>query len=187
MATSVATRHLDELPGRDLFQPEHAERIAKLTAADLVRIGGLAGRCVTFAIDGRALEEVFRRLDEKRARDELIERCVRHGAPRAMMQTFFGLSRHRYSRLRSLLAMPGTRGRPPRPSEALEAWLGATRTDPAFPLVYNNIAVARWHRGEYDAALASLDRAEQLGVRVDPEFRSGLVAAAHRQGERVAP
>lgn len=27
MATSVATRHLDELPGRDLFQPEHAERI----------------------------------------------------------------------------------------------------------------------------------------------------------------
>ena len=44
----------------------------------------------------------LRRIDERRHQESLIDRCMRADAPREMMSAFFGLSRHRYARLRAL-------------------------------------------------------------------------------------
>jgi ribosomal protein S14 len=119
IATCIRNRANRTVNGLDL-RADQTERIARLTATDLVTVGELAGRCVTFDIDPEALDNVFRALDDRRHRDELIERCIRRGASRGMMQAFFGLSRHRYSRARAILGLPRTRGRVPCPTEALE-------------------------------------------------------------------
>jgi tetratricopeptide (TPR) repeat protein len=58
--------------------------------------------------------------------------------------------------------------------EALTAWETCARMSPKVSLAYNNLAVAYWKRGRVDLAMDSLDRAERLGLAVNPRFRADL-------------
>ena len=111
----------DEQAIRQLnLRPDQTDRISKMTATDFLRLGDLGKQCITLDIDPVALDEVFRRIEAQRRRTELIERCLHRDAPRAMMQTFFGLARHRYSALRVALSIHAAPGRPARQPEAIE-------------------------------------------------------------------
>jgi len=61
-----------------------------------------------------------------------------------------------------------------RTDEAIAVWESAAKSDPKFAPVYNNLAVAYWSRGRLDEAKAALDRADSLGFKVNPSFRSDL-------------
>jgi len=61
-----------------------------------------------------------------------------------------------------------------RTEEAILVWESAAKSDPKFGPVYNNLAVAYWSRGRLDEAKAALDRADSLGFKVNPSFRSDL-------------
>lgn len=63
-------------------------------------------------------------------------------------------------------------------NEALEEWLTCKQRNPAFAMVYNNLALAYWRRGEVGQAVKFLTKAEQLGFPVDPRFKSDLIADA---------
>ncbi len=62
-----------------------------------------------------------------------------------------------------------------RQDEAVAAWEECIRENPAFPLVYNNLAVAYWKEGRIAEARAALARAEDLGLEVNPQFKAALL------------
>ena len=103
------------------LRTDQKARIAKMTATDLLRLCDFGRQCVTFTIDPKALDEAFALIDQRRRRDELLEDCIRHDAPRAMMAEFFGVSRRRYTALRTLNNMPPIAGRVALPTMAIEA------------------------------------------------------------------
>lgn len=103
------------------IRPDQMRRIANLRANDLVELGELSGPSILFDIDPVALDDVFLALQEKQSRQAVIEQCLRRDAPRAMMQRFFGLSRHRYAKLRRELGLEAERGRSRQPPEKLQA------------------------------------------------------------------
>lgn len=102
------------------LRPEHIERLSHLSATELLRLGELALECLDLAIKPAALDEVLRRLDERRRRDALTSECLARGAPRAMMTTFFGLSRQRYVQLRATHGIRSGVGRAPNPPPDVE-------------------------------------------------------------------
>lgn len=110
------------------LRADQTERISRMTATDFLRLGEFGSECVTLDVDPEALDEVFRAIDEQRRHEELAERCIRRDAPRAMMQTFFGVSRHRYSKLRTAFGMPPRAGRLARAPEPLEQQIYALWT-----------------------------------------------------------
>jgi len=61
-----------------------------------------------------------------------------------------------------------------RVGEAYDLWSTVAHRAPDFGPVQNNLAVAAWRLGRLDEARAHLARAEQLGVRVDPQFKASL-------------
>ena len=133
LTQSVFTYVADCLKDRDghairrlRLRPDQTDRISKMTATDFLRLGDLGKHCITLDINSDALDEVFRRIEVQRRRTELVERCLRRDAPRAMMKTFFGLARHRYSALRAALSIHAAPGRPARQSETLEVRLYET-------------------------------------------------------------
>ena len=130
------------------IRPDQTDRLLNMTAKDLLTLAESGIDCVSIDIDPDALDNVFARIERGRCRDELIDQCIKYDAPNAMMQTFFGLSRHRYSRRRSALAMPASAGRTAQPTETVE---GA---------IYKE-----WqHRGGRWTALQLLEVAESLDI-----------------------
>jgi hypothetical protein len=103
------------------IRPDQTHRLLRMTTTDLLILAESGIDCVSININADALDDVFDRLERGRLREELIDQCIKCDAPRAMMQVFFGLSRHRYSRRRAALAMPVSTGRTAQPTEALEA------------------------------------------------------------------
>lgn len=58
--------------------------------------------------------------------------------------------------------------------DAKRAWETCTLQSPEFPYVYNNLAVVYVKQGRMDDARRSLERAEQLGFDVNPDFKNSL-------------
>jgi tetratricopeptide (TPR) repeat protein len=58
--------------------------------------------------------------------------------------------------------------------EAVEAYESCIKKSPEFAQVHNNIALAYWRAGRIDSALASLDKAEEMGLQVNPKFRADI-------------
>jgi hypothetical protein len=102
------------------LRPEHIERLSHLSATELLRLGELALECLELAIKPAALDQVLRHLDERRRRETLMHECLARGAPRAMMTTFFGLSRQRYVHLRAAHGIRTGVGRAPNPPPEVE-------------------------------------------------------------------
>jgi tetratricopeptide (TPR) repeat protein len=58
--------------------------------------------------------------------------------------------------------------------EAVEAWETCVEGEPRFAVVFNNLALAYWKKGEVERARNSLLQAEILGFTVDPRFKADL-------------
>ena len=130
LTQSVFTYVADCLKDRDeqairrlRLRPDQMDRLSKMTATDFLRLGELGKECITLDINPEALDEVFRCIEAQRRRMELVERCLRRDAPRAMMKMFFGLARHRYTALRTALSINAAPGRPARQPETIEVRL----------------------------------------------------------------
>jgi tetratricopeptide (TPR) repeat protein len=75
-----------------------------------------------------------------------------------------------------------------REEEAMEAWRTCVREEPAFPLVYNNLAVGYLKIGRVDEARGAVARAEDLGLQVNPGLKEELARASdERLSESRAP
>jgi tetratricopeptide (TPR) repeat protein len=61
-----------------------------------------------------------------------------------------------------------------RRSEAIQAWETCREKSPEFPMVYNNLALAYMQEGRLEVAKESLDKAEELGFPVNPQFKADL-------------
>ena len=68
-----------------------------------------------------------------------------------------------------------------RDPDAREAWETCSRLFPEYPLVHNNLAVLYASEGRTADALAALDRAAALGMRIDPAMRSDIAKAGPPQ------
>lgn len=148
---------------------EQIDKIGRLTATDLVRLGNV-GNLVHLRLDQRALDQALKSIDEERQREELVEHCMRRDAPRAMMKAFFGLSRNEYAKLRSLYGLPASPGRIAHASEPIERriyreWLAnsaawspqslvviADTLDVSLRLVWNEVDRMRRHDAEREGS-----------------------------------
>lgn len=61
--------------------------------------------------------------------------------------------------------------------EAVEAYETSLGKLPEFAEAHHNIALAYWRAGRIEDAVASLDRAEELGFEINPRFRADLQRA----------
>jgi hypothetical protein len=127
LTQSVFTYVADCLKDRDhgairrlKLRPSHIERIQRLSAMELLRLGELALECLDVAINPDALDDVLRRLEERQRKEAVIAECLTRGAPRAMMTTFFGLSREKYVQLRAAYGIRAGAGRAPTPPPIVE-------------------------------------------------------------------
>jgi hypothetical protein len=127
LTQSVFTYVADCLKDRDHgairrlnLRPNHIERLRRLSAMELLRLGELALECLDVAIKPDALDEVLRRLEERQRQEALIAECLTRGAPRAMMTTFFGLPREKYVQLRAAYGIRAGAGRAPTPPAVVE-------------------------------------------------------------------
>jgi len=68
--------------------------------------------------------------------------------------------------------------------DAVREWNTCMELSPRFPYAFNNLAIAYWKLGRTDDALRFLDRAESLGMSVNPAFRRDLELAS-RPSEQV--
>jgi len=103
------------------IRPDQATRLLKMTAAELLTLAESDIECVTIDVNPDALDDLLIRLQHTKSREELIAHCIKRDAPRAMMQAFFGFSRHRYSQCRAAFSVPTSRGRAAKPAESVEA------------------------------------------------------------------
>jgi len=62
--------------------------------------------------------------------------------------------------------------------EAIAHYDEAIEMDPEYAEAYNNRAVMRYMAGQYDGALADLDRVETLGLQAPPGLREAIRSAA---------
>jgi Flp pilus assembly protein TadD len=67
--------------------------------------------------------------------------------------------------------------------EAQKSWERCAERSPKFAMVHNNLAVAYWKTGQFDAAKQALARATELGFPVNPQFKADLEKAAAAAGK----
>ncbi|MBZ5637370.1 MAG: tetratricopeptide repeat protein [Acidobacteriia bacterium] len=72
-----------------------------------------------------------------------------------------------------------------RVEEAVAEWTSCAEKSPDFAPAFNNLALGYWKLGRLKDAIESLARAEKLGFKVNPQFKSDLQKAASKAG--VAP
>ena len=65
--------------------------------------------------------------------------------------------------------------------KALEAAKAAVALEPDFGIAQNNMAVALYFNKEYAAARQHLDRAKELGYKLEPRFEQALAQALAQQ------
>ena len=118
---------------------EAALRLRTLTLEDLRWVGSLCGNGLDIRFDGDVLRAVLDRLNSAQ-RDEALQRVlIRADAPRAMMQSLFGMDAREYTVLRERLAVGSGAGRPADLDEASErklwhALVDRLQSDPERPL-----------------------------------------------------
>jgi hypothetical protein len=95
---------------------EHLRRLSALSIQDLQRAIQSGDEVVQVRIDADRLEEVMLLLERGRVREQLLERCIRLGAPWPMMKTFFAMKHRDFRDLQARYDVHSPAGRPPHPS-----------------------------------------------------------------------
>ena len=116
------------------FGIKEIEALREMRMADLYRIESLRAHCLEIALNRQVYWPMIERLSEQRAMEDTIQMLVAADAPQEMMQVLFGLNPRDYTRLRRILLVDPSIGRPPELDEASshrlwEAWSDLAQGD----------------------------------------------------------
>jgi hypothetical protein len=118
----------DQVALRDMnFGIKEIEALREMRVADLYRIESLRAHCLEIALNRQVYWPMIEHLSEQRAMEDTIQQLIVADGPQEMMQVLFGLSPRDYTRLRRILLVDPSIGRPPELDEASshqlwEAW-----------------------------------------------------------------
>jgi hypothetical protein len=165
------------------FGPREIDALREMTLADLYRIESLRAHCLEIGLNRQVYWPMMDHLRAQRESEELQRTLIGADAPFEMMQTLFGISPREYSRLRRMLLVDPSVGRPSEPDEdsthtlwhAWQARIGEEETDPLLPAAY--LEIHEETRLSMRAIWNLTQRWAQYGDLTDP-VRDTVVAEA---------
>ncbi len=99
------------------FGPREIEALREMSLSDLYRIESLRVHCLRIGLDRQVYWPMMDHLRQQRESEETQQTLIAADAPLEMMQTLFGLGPREYSRMRRMLSVDPSVGRPPEPDE----------------------------------------------------------------------
>ena len=135
----------DQLALRGMnFGPKEVEALRAMSLGDLYRIESLQAHCLDIRLNRAVYWPLMEHLQREREGEQLQQDLIQADAPFEMMQRLFGMGSREYTRLRKLLSLPSSVGRPPLVDDGLEhrvwdAWSQLVREgapDPLSPQQY---------------------------------------------------
>jgi hypothetical protein len=99
------------------FGPREIEALREMNLADLYRVESLRAHCLDIVLNRDVYWPMIEHLRRQRESEELQQVLIAADAPLEMMQTLFGLGSREYTRLRRMLTVDPSVGRPAEPDE----------------------------------------------------------------------
>jgi len=99
------------------FGPKEIEALREMSLSDLYRVASLRTHCLEIKLDQQVYWPMMDHLQQQRESEETQQTLIAADAPLEMMQALFGLSPREYSRMRRMLSVDPSVGRPPEPDE----------------------------------------------------------------------
>lgn len=99
------------------FGPREIEALREMSLSDLYRVESLRVHCLRIGLNRQIYWPMMDNLREQRESEETQQTLIAADAPQEMMQALFGLGPREYSRMRRLLSVEPSVGRPPEPDE----------------------------------------------------------------------
>jgi len=99
------------------FGPREVEALREMNLGDLCHIESLRTPCLKVALDRELYWHMMAYVRNRRESEDLQKALIIADASQEMMQTFFGTGAREYVRLRRMLMVETTNGRPPEPNE----------------------------------------------------------------------
>ena len=108
----------DQIALRNMnFGPRETQALREMTLADLYREESLRAHCLNIALNREVYWPMMDHLRLQRETEETEQALIAADAPLEMMQTLFGLGAREYTRLRRMLSVDPSVGRPPEADE----------------------------------------------------------------------
>ena len=109
------------------FGPAEIEALREMSLADLYRIESLRAHCLEIGLNRQVYWPMIDHLREQRESEETLRTLIAADAPHEMVQVLYGLNTRDYTRLRRMMSVDPSVGRPSEPDEASshrlwEAW-----------------------------------------------------------------
>ena len=99
------------------FGPSEIEALREMSLADLYRIESLRAHCLEIGLNRQVYWPMIDRLREQRESEETLRTLIAADAPHEMVQVLYGLNARDYTRLRRILSVAPSVGRPSEPDE----------------------------------------------------------------------
>lgn len=99
------------------FGPREIEALREMNLADLYRVESLRAHCLDIVLNRDVYWPMIEHLRRQRESEEIQQVLIAADAPLEMMQTLFGLGSRDYTRLRRMLTVAPSVGRPAEPDE----------------------------------------------------------------------
>lgn len=121
------------------FGPKEIEALREMNLSDLYRIESLRVHCLQIGLDRQIYWPMMDHLRQQRESEETQQTMIAADAPLEMMHTLFGVGPREYSRMRRMLSVDPSVGRPPEPDEESthqlwHAWVGLVADQESGPL-----------------------------------------------------
>ncbi len=100
------------------FGPHEIEALREMNLSDLYRVESLRVHCLKIELDRQVYWPMMAHLRQQSESEETQQTLIAADAPLEMMQTLFGVGPREYSRMRRMLSVSPSVGRPPEPDEA---------------------------------------------------------------------
>jgi hypothetical protein len=107
----AALRHMN-------FGPQEIEALRHMSLADLYRIESLRAHCLEIGLNREVYWPMVDHLQQQRQSEEWQQALIAADAPLEMLQTLFGVGAREYTRLRRVLTVEPSVGRPLEPDES---------------------------------------------------------------------
>lgn len=99
------------------FGPKEIEALREMSISDLYRVETLRAHCLKISLNRQIYWPMMDHLRQHRESEETQRSLIAVDAPQEMMQTLFGVGPREYSRLRRMLSVAPSVGRPQNPEE----------------------------------------------------------------------
>ncbi len=124
------------------FGPREIEALREMNIADLYRVESLRAHCLEIHLNRDVYWPMIEHLRHQRESEERQQVLIAADAPLEMMQTLFGVGSREYTRLRRMLTVDPSVGRPAEPDETSthklwNAWIQLADRDEDGPLTPN--------------------------------------------------